>query len=88
MYAYRDAKARAAVRNEVNTVITAVAKSYSVWESMLEAHIGRCFDGVDGYELDSEGHLRERDAYDTDEYNSDGDYVGPDDDEANGETDW
>ena len=87
-YAYHEAKARAAVHDEVNKVITAVAKSYSVWESMLEAHIGRCFNGVDGDEYDSEGHIRERDAYNTDDYNSDGEYVGQDDDEADGDSDW
>ena len=58
-YAYREAKARAAVRNEVNTVIAAVAESYSVWGLMLEAHIGHCFDGVDSDEYDSEGNFRE-----------------------------
>ena len=86
--AYREAKARAAVCDEVNKVITAVAKSYSVWSSMLEAHIGRCFNGVDGEEYDSDWHLREREAYDTNDYNSEGEYIGDDDKEADGDSDW
>ena len=79
-YAYREAEARAAVRDEVNKVVAVVAKSYSVGGSMLEAHIRRCFNGVDDDEYDSEGHFREQEAYDTDDYDSEVEYVGLDDD--------
>ena len=87
-YAYREAKARTAVCDEVNKVIFAVAESYSVWGLMLETHIGLCYNGVDGEEYDSKGHLRERDPYDTNDYDSDGEYVGQDDDEADGDRNW
>ena len=88
-YAYREAKARAAVCNEVNTVIKAVAESYSVWGLMLEAHIGRCFDGVDNDDdYDSEGHFREQEAYNTDDYNLEGEYVWEDDKESDGDSSW
>ena len=86
-YAYREAKARAAVRNEVNKVVATVAESYSVWGSMLGAHIGRCFNGVDGDEYDLEGHIRDQGAYDTNDYNSEGEYVG-DEEEADGDSNW
>ena len=87
-YAYREAKARAAVCNEVKKVIAAVAESYSVWGLMLEAHIGRSFNRVEGDEYDSEGHLFEQEAYNNDDYNSEGKYVGDDDKEADGDSDW
>ena len=87
-FAYREAKARAAVREEVNEVIATVAERYSVWESMLEEHIGRCFIGAGDPEYDSEGHYREREEYNSDKYNSDGESVGDDDDESDGDRKW
>ena len=87
-YAYREAKARAAVPDEVKKVVAAVAESYSVCGLMQETHIGRCLNGVDSDEYDLEGHLREQEAYDTNDYNSEGEYVGNDNEEANGDSDW
>ena len=72
----------------MNKVIADVAESYSVWGSMLEAHIGRCFIGCDDDEYDSEGHYREQDAYDSSDYNSEGEYVGDDNKESDGDSDW
>ena len=87
-YEYREAKARGAVSDEVNKVVATVAESYSVWGSMLEAHSGRCFNGVDGDEYDSEGQYPEPLVYNTDDYNLDGEYIGADDDEADEDSDW
>ena len=87
-YAYREATARAAVRNEVKRVVEAVAESYFVWGLMLEAHIGRCFIGADDDEYDEDGHYREPEVYDTDDYNSENEYVGNNDEEADGDRNW
>ena len=87
-YEYREAKARVAVRDEVNKVIADVAKSYSVWGSMLEEHIGRCFIGAGDNEHDEDGHYREPVVYDSSDYNSEGEYVGDNDEEADGDSNW
>ena len=76
------------MRNEMNKVIAAVANSYSVWGSDLEAHISRCFIGAYEGEYDSEGHYREPLVYHSDDYNSEGEYIGSDDDEADEDSDW
>ena len=76
------------MRDEVSKVVATVAESYSVWGSMLEAHIGRCFIGVGNDEYDSDGHFREREEYYTNNYNSDGEYVGDNDEEADGDSNW
>ena len=87
-YAYCEAKARAAALDEVKEVVAAVAESYSVCESMMELHIGCCFDDLahDGYDL--EGHYREGEVYDSDEYDSDGEFVGHNDSEDDGDSIW
>ena len=88
VYAYREAKARAAVRDEVNAAITAVAQSYSVWESMLESHIGRCFQYANDGDYDAEGHFREPLVYNSSDYNSDGETVGDENEEDDGDNNW
>ena len=55
---------------------------------MLGGHIGRCFDGVDDDTYDSDGHYREPVVYNSKDYNSDGEYVGHDDDEEDGDSNW
>ena len=87
-FEYREAKAREAVREEVKRVIAAVARDYSVCGDMLGGHIGKCFIGADDDVYDEDGHFREQEVYDSDNYDSNGEYVGQDDDEDDGDSNW
>ena len=53
-------------------VITEVARDYSVCGTMLGGHIDKCYNGFDDDEYDSEGHFREPEVYDSDDYDSSG----------------
>ena len=88
MFEYCEAKARDAVHDQVNKVVEAVAKSYYVSSTMLGGLIGRCFNGVDEETYDSDGHYIEQVVYDSEDYNLDGEYVGHDNDEDDGDSDW